>query len=144
MMRDLLEHFSIDQEIRIDKHIERVVHDTFGRVLDRHDAEIRAAPLHFVEHFLNTVDRNGDTAMHGAAYNISPRVVQRLAERGADPQVWKNPNKAGGTPLFIAEGYINRRPRPDAPPIAAITRRVLAAGRCSGGVGPDGGGRWAR
>ena len=76
------------------------------------------------------------TAMHGAAYNISPLVVKLLAERGADPQVWKNRNKAGGTPLFIAEGYISRLPRPDAPTIAAITKLMLAAGLSTGGERP--------
>jgi uncharacterized protein len=85
---------------------------------------------------INTVDRNGDTAMHGAAYNISPLVVQLLAERGADPHVWKKPNKAGGTPLFIAEGYATRLPRPDAPTIAAITKLMLAAGISTEGERP--------
>lgn len=85
---------------------------------------------------VNTVDGNGDTAMHGAAYNISPLVVKLLAERGADPQVWKNPNKAGGTPLFIAEGYISRLPRPDAPTIAAITKLMLTAGISTEGKRP--------
>jgi ankyrin repeat protein len=77
---------------------------------------------------VNTVDKNGDTAMHGAAYNISPLMVKLLAEHGADPQIWKNPNKAGGTPLFIAEGYITRLPRPDAPTIEALTKLMRAAG----------------
>ena len=85
---------------------------------------------------VNTVDNNGDTAMHGAAYNISPLVVKLLAERGADPQIWKNPNKAGGTPLFIAEGYITRLPRPDAPTIEAITKLMLAAGISTEGERP--------
>ncbi len=85
---------------------------------------------------VNTVDKNGDTAMHGAAYNISPLVVKLLAERGADPQVWKNPNKAGGTPLFIAEGYISRLPRPDAPTIDAITKLMLTAGLSTAGERP--------
>ena len=85
---------------------------------------------------VNTVDNNGDTAMHGAAYNISPLVVKLLAERGADPQIWKNPNKAGGTPLFIAEGYISRLPRPDAPTIEAITKLMLAAGISTEGERP--------
>ena len=84
----------------------------------------------------NTVDQNGDTAMHGAAYNISPLVVKLLAERGADPQIWKNPNKAGGTPLFIAEGYITRLPRPDAPTIEAITKLMRAAGISTEGPRP--------
>ena len=85
---------------------------------------------------INTVDKNGDTAMHGAAYSISPLVVKLLAERGADPQIWKNPNKAGGTPLFIAEGYITRLPRPDAPTIEAITKLMLAAGISTEGERP--------
>jgi ankyrin repeat protein len=85
---------------------------------------------------VNTVDKNGDTAMHGAAFNISPLVVKLLAERGADPQVWKNPNKAGGTPLFIAEGYISRLPRPDAATIEAITKLMVAAGISTQGQRP--------
>ncbi len=85
---------------------------------------------------VNTVDSNGDTAMHGAAYNISPLVVKLLAERGADPAVWSRPNKAGGTPLFIAEGYISRLPRPDAPTIAAITQLMRKAGISTEGVRP--------
>ncbi len=85
---------------------------------------------------INTVDKNGDTAMHGAAYNISPLVVKLLAERGANPQIWKNPNKAGGTPLFIAEGYISRLPRPDAPTIEAISKLMLAAGISTEGERP--------
>jgi len=85
---------------------------------------------------VNTVDQNGDTAMHGAAYNISPLVVKLLAERGADPRIWSKPNKAGGTPLFIAEGYISRLPRPDAPTIEAITKLMVAAGLPTGGPRP--------
>jgi ankyrin repeat protein len=85
---------------------------------------------------INAVDNNGDTAMHGAAYNITPMVVKLLAERGADPQIWKNPNKAGGTPLFIAEGYTSRLPRPDTPTIEAITKLMLAAGLSTDGQRP--------
>lgn len=85
---------------------------------------------------VNAVDKNGDTAMHGAAYNISPLVVKLLAERGANPQIWSKPNQAGGTPLFIAEGYISRLPRPDAPTIAAITELMVAAGISTGGPRP--------
>jgi ankyrin repeat protein len=76
---------------------------------------------------INGVDNNGDTAMHGAAYNMYPRVVNLLAQRGADPAVWSKPNKQGRTPLFIAEGYVSGELRPDPPTIAAITRLMLAA-----------------
>lgn len=85
---------------------------------------------------VNAVDKNGDTAMHGAAYNISPLVVKLLADSGADPQIWKKPNKAGGTPLFIAEGYISRLPRPDPPTIQAITKLMVAAGIPTDGPRP--------
>ncbi len=86
---------------------------------------------------INTVNNDGDTAMHGAAYNISPLVVKLLAERGADPQIWNNPNESGGTPLFIAEGYASRLPRPDAPTIKAITKLMLAAGLSTEGKRPE-------
>jgi ankyrin repeat protein len=76
----------------------------------------------------NVVNTSGDTAMHGAAYNISPTVANLLAERGANPQIWNKPNKLGGTPLFIAEGYAMRLPRPEAAMIAALTKLMHAAG----------------
>ena len=85
---------------------------------------------------LNTVDSNGDTAMHGAAYNNYPLVAKLLGERGADPKIWKNPNKAGGTPLFIAEGYADKTLQPDAPTIEAITKLMLAAGISTEGERP--------
>jgi ankyrin repeat protein len=86
---------------------------------------------------INAINNEGDTAMHGAAYNIYPRVVELLAKRGADPQVWKNPNKFGRTPLFIAEGYAGRLPRPDAPTIAAVTKLMRAAGLSTEGQRPQ-------
>ena len=82
------------------------------------------------------VDNNGDTAMHGAAYNNYPRVVNLLAERGADPKIWNKPNKAGRTPLFIAEGYVGPALRPDPPTIEAITKLMLAAGLSTEGARP--------
>ena len=85
---------------------------------------------------INAVNNEGDTAMHGAAYNIYPRVVELLAKRGADPQVWKNPNKFGRTPLYLAEGYAGRLPRPDIPTIEAVTKLMLAAGLSTEGERP--------
>ena len=85
---------------------------------------------------INGVDNNGDTAMHGAAVNNYPRVVNLLAERGADPKIWSQPNKAGRTPLFIAEGYVGVELRPDPPTIAAITKLMLAAGLSTEGKRP--------
>ena len=85
---------------------------------------------------VNGVDNNGDTAMHGAAANNYPRVVNLLANRGADPRIWSKPNKAGRTPLYIAEGYVGVELRPDPPTIAAITKLMLAAGLSLEGARP--------
>jgi ankyrin repeat protein len=77
---------------------------------------------------INAVDGNGETAMHGAAYQSLPKLVQLLAERGADIKVWNTKNRWGWTPLLIAQGHRpgNFRPSPDT--IAAIERLMKAAG----------------
>src|SRR5438093_686566 len=85
---------------------------------------------------INAVDDNGDTAMHGAAYNNYPLVVKLLGDRGADPKIWNQRNKQGETPLFAAEGHIGRLPRPDPPTIDAVTRLMLAAGLSTAGERP--------
>lgn len=85
---------------------------------------------------INAVDNNGDTAMHGAAYNAYPLVAKLLATRGADPEIWKVPNKVGGTPLFIAEGYGDKTLQPDAATIAAVTELMVAAGIPTDGERP--------
>ena len=85
---------------------------------------------------INAIDDNGDTAMHGAAYGAYPKIVNLLAERGANPQIWKERNKFGRTPLFIAEGYHGRLPRPDPPTIEAVTRLMVAAGLSTEGQRP--------
>ena len=54
---------------------------------------------------VNTVDRNKETAMHGAAYRNFPLAVTRLAKHGADPQIWDHKNKSGWTPIMIAQGH---------------------------------------
>jgi len=85
---------------------------------------------------INGVNNEGDTAMHGAAYNIYPRVVELLAKRGANPQIWSQPDKFGRTPLFLAEGYAGRLPRPDLPTIEAVTKLMRAAGLSTEGKRP--------
>jgi uncharacterized protein len=78
---------------------------------------------------VNGVDDEGETAMHGAAYRNHPKVVQLLADRGAKIAVWNKANKAGLTPLVIAEGHrpgLNFRPSPET--VAALQRVMSAAG----------------
>jgi ankyrin repeat protein len=78
---------------------------------------------------VNAVDDNGETAMHGAAYRNHPKVARFLADKGARIAVWNKANKAGLTPLVIAEGHrpgLNFRPSPET--VAALHRVLRAAG----------------
>jgi ankyrin repeat protein len=73
---------------------------------------------------IDAVDANQETAMHGAAYKMYPRVVEFLAQRGADPDVWNQPDRYGWTPSTIASGkrHGNFRPSPET---AAALRQAL-------------------
>ncbi len=77
---------------------------------------------------VNTVDKNGETAMHGAAYKNFPKMVQLLADKGAKVEIWNRTNKWGWTPLRIAEGYRVGNFKPSAETVAALHRVMLAAG----------------
>jgi ankyrin repeat protein len=69
---------------------------------------------------VNAVDRNGETAMHGAAYKSFPKVVQQLAANGAKIDVWNRKNTHGWTPLIIAEGFRPGNFKPSVETLAAI------------------------
>ncbi len=77
---------------------------------------------------VNAVDRNGETAMHGAAYKSLPKVVQFLADKGAKVEVWNRKNKSGWTPLLIAEGFRPGNFKPSGDTVEAIHRVMRAAG----------------
>jgi uncharacterized protein len=77
---------------------------------------------------VNTVEKNGETAMHGAAYRNHPNVVQFLADHGAKIDIWNQLNKHKWTPLAIAEGHRFGNFKPDAETAAAIRQVMLAAG----------------
>jgi ankyrin repeat protein len=77
---------------------------------------------------IDAVDKNGETAMHGAAYKNLPEVVRFLAKKGANPAVWHRKNKQGWTPLTIAEGYRFGNYKPSAVTVAAFREVMLAAG----------------
>ncbi len=77
---------------------------------------------------IDATDKNGETAMHGAAYKNLPMAVRFLAAKGARIDVWNRPDKFGWTPLAIAVGYRfgNFKPSPDTE--AAIREVMIAAG----------------
>lgn len=77
---------------------------------------------------INAVDENGETAMHGAAYQNWPKLIAFLAENGARASVWNRKNKWGWTPLLIARGYRKGNFRPDVATIEAIQAAMLDAG----------------
>jgi len=77
---------------------------------------------------INAVDKNGETAMHGAAYQNRWQLVQLFEERGADINVWNSKNKWGWTPLMIAHGHRPGNFRPEPETIAAIERVMRANG----------------
>lgn len=77
---------------------------------------------------IDAVDSNGETVMHGAAYKNLPKVVEYLAERGADIEVWNRPNRFGWTPLAIATGYRFGNFKPSTVTIAALRQVMLKAG----------------
>ena len=74
---------------------------------------------------LNEVDAKGETVMHGAAYKHVPEVVALLAEAGADPAVWNQPNAREWTPLDIVENVPLGRGIQDNPATAAAIRTVM-------------------
>lgn len=77
---------------------------------------------------VNTVDQNGETAMHGAAYKSLPKMVQFLAQHGAKLDVWNKKDKYGWTPLIIAEGFRPGNFKPSFETIEAIHGVMRAAG----------------
>jgi ankyrin repeat protein len=105
-----------------------------GTLAPDEEAGTESEALAAVEYLLslgadvNTVDRNGETAMHGAAYKSLPKMVQFLADRGAKVDVWNRRNAYGWTPLLIAEGFRPGNFKPSAETIEAIHAVMRAAG----------------
>lgn len=88
---------------------------------------------------VNAQDRNGDTAMHGAAYKNLPLAVRLLADHGAKATSWHQTNRHGWTPVKIAEGYRvgNYKPSPDT--VQALHQLLIAAGQHPPPPGPPAG-----
>ncbi len=77
---------------------------------------------------IDAVNSDGETAMHGAAYKNLPKVVELLAAKGADIEIWNQKNKYGWTPLSIADGYRFGNFKPSPVTIDAILNVMLAKG----------------
>jgi ankyrin repeat protein len=77
---------------------------------------------------IDAVDKNGETAMHGAAYKNAPVAVEFLAAKGAKIEIWNRKNSHGWTPLRIAEGYRFGNYKPSPPTIEAFRKILTAAG----------------
>jgi ankyrin repeat protein len=77
---------------------------------------------------VNVTDKNGETAMHGAAYKSLPKIVHFLADNGAKIETWNTTNRWGWTPLRIAEGYRPGNFKPSFETIAALKEVMSAAG----------------
>ncbi|MEM9015392.1 MAG: ankyrin repeat domain-containing protein, partial [Verrucomicrobiota bacterium] len=77
---------------------------------------------------VNEVNRQKETAMHGAAYRNWPKVVHLLADTGADIAIWNEKNRHRWTPLLIAQGFRPGNFKPDAATEKAIAEVMLADG----------------
>ncbi|MGH9200340.1 MAG: ankyrin repeat domain-containing protein, partial [Vicinamibacterales bacterium] len=86
---------------------------------------------------VNVVDKNGNTAMHGAAYKQLPSVVDALVARGARIDVWHRKNVLGWTPLRIAVGVHRGMNFRFHEPTANALRRVMIAAGVSTVVDPE-------
>ncbi|MEO8049711.1 MAG: ankyrin repeat domain-containing protein [Acidobacteriota bacterium] len=87
---------------------------------------------------INAVDKNGETAMHGAAYKNLPGAVQFLVDKGANIEIWNRKDKFGWTPLLIAEGYRFGNFKPSPETSAVIQKAMKAAGVSTVVVPPPG------
>ena len=86
---------------------------------------------------LNAVDKNGETAMHGAAYKQFPLVAHLLADNGAKIEIWNRKNKDGWTPLRIAAGVFRTANFRFSDPTADALRKIMTAAGVSTELEPN-------
>jgi ankyrin repeat protein len=73
---------------------------------------------------IDSVDANGDTAMHGAAYRAFPQEIQYLRDLGLHSTVWNHPNKFGWSPFDISDGKRPGSVKPNPTVRAALTNAL--------------------
>lgn len=86
---------------------------------------------------VNAVDKNGETAMHGAAYKQVPAAAQYLLDKGAKIEVFNRKNSHGWTALRIAEGVHRGMNLRASPETAAVLRKAMEAAGVSTVVDPE-------
>lgn len=86
---------------------------------------------------VNTVDTNGNTAMHGAAFKQLPEVVALLNAKGADVSIWNKKNVSGWTPLRVAVGVHRGMNFRFHVPTADALREIMARAGVSTEVEPE-------
>ena len=103
------------------------------------DAEVLEAVKVAVElgNDVNAVDKNGDTAMHGAAYKQVPAAAQYLLDKGAKIEVFNQKDSHGWTALRIADGVHRGMNLRASPETAAVLRKAMTAAGVSTVVDPE-------
>jgi ankyrin repeat protein len=86
---------------------------------------------------VNAVDKNNETAIHGAAYKHLPSVAQFLIDKGAKADIWNRKNRNGWTPLRIAAGVHRGMNFRSSPETAAVLMKAMTAAGVSTHVDPE-------
>jgi len=86
---------------------------------------------------VNVVDKNGNTAMHGAAFKQLPDVVKLLDASGAKIEIWNTKNASGWTPLRIAVGVHRGMNFRFHVPTADALREIMVRAGVSTEVDPE-------
>ena len=73
---------------------------------------------------VNTVDANGDTALHGAALRGANNIIEFLVEKGIKREYVNAKDKRGWTPLEIADGIFHISVFISHPETAALLREL--------------------
>jgi uncharacterized protein len=86
---------------------------------------------------VNAVDKNGETAMHGAAYKQVPEAARFLLDKGARIDIFNRKNSHGWTALRIADGVHRGMNLRASPETAAVIRKAMSAAGVSTLVDPE-------
>jgi ankyrin repeat protein len=86
---------------------------------------------------VNAIDKNGETAMHGAAYKQLPGAIRFLAERGAKVEIWNRMNRKSWTPLKITQGVRRGNAIQQSSVTEAAVREVMIAAGIEPVVPPE-------